>query len=157
MLTDEQEQQIAKGALAKGLGTRSIEWATIYQSLGAEGLKTAQKLSTYSAETKRKAVCDYLSEKGSLREIQKKYGIRSDKQLWNWIMKYNGIYKLQLPNITAHVCRHTYCSNMAKSGMNPKTLQYLMGHSDISVTLDTYTHLKFEDAKDEVKRVMKLG
>ena len=36
---------------------------------------------------------------------------------------------------------------MAKSGMDPKTLQYIMGHSDISVTLDTYTHLKFEDAK----------
>lgn len=71
--------------------------------------------------------------------------------------KYNRIYKEQMPAITPHVCRHTYCSNMAKSGMNPKTLQYLMGHSDISVTLDTYTHLKFEDAKDEVKRVMKLG
>lgn len=32
---------------------------------------------------------------------------------------------------------------MAKSGMNPKTLQYLMGHSDIGVTLNTYTHLGF--------------
>lgn len=27
-----------------------------------------------------------------------------------------------------------------QAGMNPKTLQYLMGHSDISVTLNTYTH-----------------
>lgn len=35
---------------------------------------------------------------------------------------------------TPYVCRHTYCSNMAKAGMNPKTLQYLMGHSDIGVT-----------------------
>jgi hypothetical protein len=35
---------------------------------------------------------------------------------------------------------------MAKSGMNPKVLQYLMGHSDISVTLNTYTHLKLDDA-----------
>ena len=66
--------------------------------------------------------------------------------------KYNRIYKEQMPIITPHVCRHTYCSNMAKSGMNPKTLQYLMGHSDISVTLNTYTHLKFEDARAEVKK-----
>lgn len=50
----------------------------------------------------------------------------------------------------SHVCRHTYCSNMAKSGMNPKVLQYLMGHSDISVTLNTYTHLKLDDARDEM-------
>ena len=40
---------------------------------------------------------------------------------------------------------------MAKSGMNPKTLQYLMGHSDIGVTLNTYTHLGLEDAQDEGK------
>ena len=46
-----------------------------------------------------------------------------------------------MPKVTPHVCRHTFCSNMAKSGMNPKTLQYLMGHSDISVTLNTYTHI----------------
>ena len=68
--------------------------------------------------------------------------------------KYNSIYKLQLPKITPHVCRHTFCSNMAKKGMNPKTLQYIMGHSDISVTLNTYTHLKFDDAKEEFDRVM---
>ena len=71
--------------------------------------------------------------------------------------KYNRIYKEQMPIITPHVCRHTYCSNMAKSGMNPKTLQYLMGHSDISVTLNTYTHLKFEDARAEVIRITKLN
>lgn len=68
--------------------------------------------------------------------------------------KYNSIYKVQLPKITPHVCRHTFCSNMAKSGMNPKTLQYIMGHADISVTLNTYTHVGFEDAKAELERVM---
>lgn len=67
--------------------------------------------------------------------------------------KYNNTYKVQMPKITPHVCRHTYCSNMAKSGMNPKTLQYLMGHSDIGVTLNTYTHMSFEDAEEEVRRV----
>ena len=67
--------------------------------------------------------------------------------------KYNSIYKVQLPKITPHVCRHTFCSNMAKSGMSPKTLQYIMGQSDISVTLNTYTHLTFDDAKAEFDRV----
>lgn len=68
--------------------------------------------------------------------------------------KYNSIYKIQMPCITPHVCRHTFCSNMAKSGMNPKTLQYIMGHSDIGVTLNTYTHLQFEDALEEMKKVV---
>ena len=61
-----------------------------------------------------------------------------------------------MSNITQHVCRHTYCSNMAKSGMNPKTLQYLMGHSDIEVTLNTYKHLGLEDAENELKRLEDL-
>lgn len=61
-----------------------------------------------------------------------------------------------MPNITPHVCHHTYSSNMAKSGMNPKTLQYLMGHSDIGVTLNTYTHFGLEDAADELKRMEDL-
>ena len=68
--------------------------------------------------------------------------------------KYNSIFKVPMPKVTPHVCRHTFCSNMAKSGMNPKTLQYIMGHSDISVTLNTYTHVNFEDAKDELERIL---
>lgn len=69
------------------------------------------------------------------------------------VKRYNDIYRVQMPNITPHVCRHTYCSNQAKAGMNPKTLQYLMGHSDISVTMNVYTHINFDDAEEELKRM----
>lgn len=68
--------------------------------------------------------------------------------------KYNKIYRIQMPEVTPHVCRHTFCSNMAKSGMNPKTLQYIMGHSDISVTLNTYTHLNYDDAEEEMQKIV---
>ena len=67
--------------------------------------------------------------------------------------KYNKIYRIQMPKVTPHVCRHTYCSNMAKTGINPKSLQYLMGHADISVTLNTYTHVRFEDTKEELQKL----
>ena len=69
------------------------------------------------------------------------------------VAKYNNIYRVQVPQITPHVGRHTFCTNMAKSGMNPKVLQYIMGHGDISVTLDTYTHIKSEDAIAEMERL----
>ena len=69
------------------------------------------------------------------------------------VSKYNEIYRVQMPNITPHICRHTYCSNQVKAGMNPKTLQYLMGHSEIGVTLDVYTHLGLEDAAAELHRM----
>ena len=71
--------------------------------------------------------------------------------------RYNEIYRVQMPAFTPHVCRHTYCSNMARAGMNPKTLQYLMGHSDISVTMNTYTHLGLEDAENELRRLSEIN
>lgn len=67
--------------------------------------------------------------------------------------RYNDIYRMQMPNITPYVCCHTYCSNQAKVGMNPKTLQYLMRHSDISVTLNVYTHIGLDDAEKELRRM----
>ncbi|MCM1124155.1 MAG: site-specific integrase [Eubacterium sp.] len=69
--------------------------------------------------------------------------------------KYNRTYKEELPTITPHVCRHTYCTNMAKSGISPKTLQYLMGHADIATTLNVYTHLQYEDAEKEIRELEK--
>lgn len=45
---------------------------------------------------------------------------------------------------------------MAKSSMNPKTLQYLMGHSDIAVTLNVYTHVGLEDAEKELQKMQGL-
>lgn len=78
-------------------------------------------------------------------------------------MEWSGTFRQEkriiffVPYLTRpHVCRHTYCSNMAKAGMNPKTLQYLMGHSDIGVTINTYTHLGLDDAKDEMIRLEEL-
>ena len=73
------------------------------------------------------------------------------------VIRYNDIRRVQMSNITPHVCRHTYCSNQAKAGMNPKTLEYLMEHSDISVTMNVYTHLGFDDAKDEMVRLEELN
>lgn len=75
-------------------------------------------------------------------------------------MEWSGTFRQEkriiffVPYLTRpHVCRHTYCSNMAKTGINPKSLQYLMGHADISVTLNTYTHVRFEDAKEELQKL----
>ena len=45
--------------------------------------------------------------------------------------------------------RHT-----ANAGMAIKDLQYLMGHSDIGVTLNTYTHVQYDDVETEMKRVV---
>ena len=76
-----------------------------------------------------------------------------EKRFQHAIEKHNKIYKAELPKITPHICRHTYCTNMAKRMISPKTLQYLMGHSSIEVTMNVYTHLGLLDAKKEVDRI----
>lgn len=47
------------------------------------------------------------------------------------VRKYNKHHKPDeaLPNITPHTMRHTFCTRLAQAGMNPKDLQYIMGHS----------------------------
>ena len=46
-----------------------------------------------------------------------------------------------LPHISAHVMRHTGCTRMAEAGMDPKVLQYVMGHADVSITMGIYNHV----------------
>lgn len=69
--------------------------------------------------------------------------------------KFNKIYRDPMPYVSPHVCRHTYCTEKAKAGMNPVHLAYLMGHSseDIRVTMGTYTHIHYEDAAEELRRL----
>ena len=69
------------------------------------------------------------------------------------IKKYNKTHKDKLPNVTPHTFRHTFCTNMANRGMNPNTLQYIMGHSNITMTLGYYAHGSFVSAKAEMERL----
>lgn len=50
-------------------------------------------------------------------------------------------------DITPHTFRHTYASDLYKSGIDIKQAQYLLGHDDIKTTLDTYTHFGYADVK----------
>ena len=70
--------------------------------------------------------------------------------------KYNALHDVPMPIVSPHVCRHTYCTRMAASGMNPKILQYLMGRSSIGVTMNVYSHIGIEDAQTELNRVFRI-
>lgn len=65
---------------------------------------------------------------------------------------YNRTHNDALPNITPHVLRHTFCTELALSGVNVKVLQYIMGHSNVSTTLNIYTSINFDFARDELTR-----
>jgi len=71
------------------------------------------------------------------------------------IKKYNKHHKDNpLPHITPHTLRHTFCTRLASKNMNPKDLQYIMGHSNISITMNWYAHASIDTAKSEVQRLI---
>lgn len=55
-------------------------------------------------------------------------------------------------NMTPHTMRHTFCTRMALAGMNPKSLQYIMGHADIKITMNYYAHSDPDVAMDDLRR-----
>lgn len=42
---------------------------------------------------------------------------------------------------------------MINAGMDAKKLQYLMGHSDVSTTLNIYTHMGYEKASEQMLKI----
>ena len=49
--------------------------------------------------------------------------------------------KAELPRIRVHDLRHTAASVLLVSGVHPKAVQELLGHSTVTTTLNTYSHL----------------
>lgn len=43
--------------------------------------------------------------------------------------------------------RHTYCTDLCRAGVDVRTAQKLMGHANISITADIYTHVDIDDIK----------
>lgn len=71
--------------------------------------------------------------------------------------EYNEENIIPLPRITPHAFRHTFCTNMANTGMDLKSLQYLMGHSDTSVTLNVYTHNSYEKTEESMAQIVQFS
>lgn len=68
--------------------------------------------------------------------------------------KYQKLYGSSLPAITPHVLRHTFCTNTQQAGLDPKSLQYIMGHSDPEITMALYTHSDFEHVESAFRKAL---
>lgn len=83
-----------------------------------------------------------------------KVGVNYDAMFQGLVKKYNKCHEEPLPKVTTpHTMRHTFCTKMANAGMNPKALQYIMGHANIVMTLNYYAHATFHSAKAEMDRL----
>lgn len=70
------------------------------------------------------------------------------------VKMYNESHKKKIPHITPHSLRHTFCTRMIENGIDIKSLQYIMGHTDVKMTLDIYTHMSGEVAMCGMKNAV---
>ncbi len=68
--------------------------------------------------------------------------------------KFNELHPDAPIQVTPHVLRHTFCTNLSSKGINIKSLQYLMGHSSVKLTLDLYSHVDYVQAEDAFFNVL---
>lgn len=94
------------------------------------------------------------NNKYNLLFVNKKGGV-SDPRNVNYILKRIVVKVLKTPDISTHSLRHTFGTRCIEAGMQPVTVQRLMGHSDIGVTLNTYTSILNRFKKEELLKVEK--
>ena len=69
----------------------------------------------------------------------------SYRKLWDGVTKKISAELGEESDLTAHILRHTFATYLAAINLHPKLTQQLMGHEDIKVTLDVYTHLDYNN------------
>ena len=60
---------------------------------------------------------------------------------------------LLLPHFSVHSLRHTFCTRMFEVESNHKAIQTIMGHAEISTTLDIYAHITEDTLKNSVQNM----
>ncbi|MBR4971164.1 MAG: site-specific integrase, partial [Paludibacteraceae bacterium] len=61
-----------------------------------------------------------------------------------------------LPNFSSHNLRHTFATNCIAKGMQPKTLQKILGHTSFKTTMDLYCHVLDETIREEMNLVIEM-
>ena len=58
-----------------------------------------------------------------------------------------------IPRFSMHVLRHTFATRCIEAGMKPKTLQKILGHSNIGITMNLYVHITEDEKHREIDLV----
>lgn len=75
----------------------------------------------------------------------------------NLIRKFKSLIKQAgLKNVNFHALRHTYATRLLEVNEHPKVVQEILGHSSISMTLDTYSHVMPDVKKAAAAKINSL-
>lgn len=148
-----------------------------------DNLITYLKLAKYNSNENKGSLiypqkCGKMHTESSWKKTWNSYQNQLNYQYYNESMKSIGLTPKSinaptgipelLERFTAHQLRYTYCTMLYLSGVDVLTASKLMGHSNVKITLDIYTHLdekykklnirKFNEyiANDETNQIIKM-
>ena len=124
----------------------------IYKTMSDEVYQAFQNILKHRRKQKNLVIDGYSDFLFINRNGNPQVAVNYEAVFRKLVDKYNSKHEEPLPKITPHVMRHTFCTRLANAGMNPKALQYVMGHSNITITLNRYTHASLETVKSELQR-----
>lgn len=64
--------------------------------------------------------------------------------------------KANIPNFSMHTLRHTFATRCIEGGMRPKTLQIILGHSNIGITMNLYVHVTEYEKVKEMENIQEI-
>ena len=72
------------------------------------------------------------------------------------VKAYNKATAEPLPHITAHILRHTFCCRLCENETDLKLIQEIMGHADITTTMDVYNESNMERKQERMNKLAKV-
>ena len=74
-----------------------------------------------------------------------------------FVYKYKTLLEInKIRYLNFHCLRHTFATRAIENSVDIKTLSEILGHSQISTTLDIYVHSLMDHKKDEIKKIKRL-
>lgn len=139
-------------AILKGTKTKAGNREVIMPEILVDYLKKIKKKNGLVCPSKKDKMYTATQWKRAwnsyLYDLDLKYGDNKDRK-----SKFDKRYKgISIDRITPHMLRHTYCTNLILSGVTPMTVQKQMGHANIQVTLEIYTHITQEFKENDMNK-----
>lgn len=79
-----------------------------------------------------------------------------NQRIKSTIRDYNKTHKDQLPDFTAHSCRHTYATELINENVRVETVQHQLGHSTYQTTMNVYVAKQEHHDKQELEKIMRF-
>lgn len=116
-----------------------------------------REIAEQKDKKRRRLLCAQLNAELSVPEIMRRIDAGNLTVTWKGKVVIHGESEELLDGLVPYCLRHTYCTDLQRAGVPLNVAKYLMGHSDISVTANIYTHTTEDVIQDAAEKIRALA